>query len=276
MNAKMLRFITVLVGLQVTTVTTLNTTTLPLSQATRETPQPSSTASTSTFSSSGNNSPSTASSTSALSQTNPTNGTSLATSIHQTETSSQPSEITTTDHTSTASAVTNSSKTTDLWPDKLVSVTNIQSSSEKPGERPASTGNVNENPHSEITTTDHTSTASAVTDSSITTDFWSGVFDSVTNIWSSSEKPGERPASTGNVSENPHSAAERKDGLPMNPGLVAILCIFFIVLALVLVVGIAKIISCRRNSQFERLEDLPMAQQSMVNENAPFARYPPK
>ncbi|KAG7327842.1 hypothetical protein KOW79_009448 [Hemibagrus wyckioides] len=219
MNAKMLRFITVLVGLQVTTVTTLNTTTLPLSQATRETPQPSSTASTSTFSSSGNNSPSTASSTSALSQTNPTNGTSLATSIHQTETSSQPSEITTTDHTSTASAVTNSSKTTDLWPDKLVSVTNIQSSSEKPGERPASTGNVN---------------------------------------------------------ENPHSAAERKDGLPMNPGLVAILCIFFIVLALVLVVGIAKIISCRRNSQFERLEDLPMAQQSMVNENAPFARYPPK
>ncbi|KAK3533849.1 hypothetical protein QTP70_032969 [Hemibagrus guttatus] len=178
-------------------------------------------------------------------------------------------EITTIDHTSMASLVTNSRETTD----KLVSVTNIRSSTEEPGETASSTVKVNENPHSEITTIDHTSMASLVTNSRETTD----KLVSVTNIRSSTEEPGETAASTGKVDENPHSASKKNDGLPMNPGLVAILCIFFIVLALVLVIVIAKIISGRRNSQFERLEDLPMAQQSAnENENAPFARYPPK
>ncbi|GAA6079807.1 A-agglutinin anchorage subunit-like, partial [Tachysurus ichikawai] len=120
-----------------------------------------------------------------------------------------------------------------------------------------------------ITTTDQTNKASAVTNISQTT-------DSLTTILSSTKEPRSTAASTGEVSTNSASGNERKDNLVMNPGLVAILCIFFIALALVLVVAIAKIISYRRNSQFERLEDLPMSQQSKVNENAPFARYPPK
>ncbi|KAI1891849.1 hypothetical protein AGOR_G00147970 [Albula goreensis] len=60
--------------------------------------------------------------------------------------------------------------------------------------------------------------------------------------------------------------------LARNPGLVAVLCIFFIVLALLLVVAIAKAISSRR-PKFEKLEDVPM---NKMNEESPFALYPPK
>lgn len=57
--------------------------------------------------------------------------------------------------------------------------------------------------------------------------------------------------------------------LAANPGLVAILCIFCIVLALVLVVATVKCIRSPR-SNFERLDDVPM---SKVNEESPFAQH---
>lgn len=57
-----------------------------------------------------------------------------------------------------------------------------------------------------------------------------------------------------------------------NPGLVAVLCIFCIVVAIVVVVVIVKTVRSRK-PQFERLDDVPMGK---VNEDAPFARYPPK
>ncbi|XP_043107575.1 uncharacterized protein LOC122353752 [Puntigrus tetrazona] len=57
-----------------------------------------------------------------------------------------------------------------------------------------------------------------------------------------------------------------------NPGLVAVLCIFCIVVAVVAVVVIVKAARSRK-PQFERLDDVPMGK---VNEDAPFARYPPK
>ncbi|MCJ8737819.1 hypothetical protein PDJAM_G00028510 [Pangasius djambal] len=114
-------------------------------------------------------------------------------------------------------------------------------------------------PHGEITTTDQTKTALVVGDSSGTTALRTTKLASVTTILSSTEEPA--------------SSNNGEDTLARNPGLVAILCIFFIILALVIVVAIAKIISCRKSSQFERLEDLPM---NKMNEDAPFARYPPK
>ncbi|XP_072245333.1 uncharacterized homolog [Leuresthes tenuis] len=57
--------------------------------------------------------------------------------------------------------------------------------------------------------------------------------------------------------------------LAANPGLVAIICIFSIVLALVLFVLIVKCTKSPR-SNFERLEDMPMGK---VNEESPFAHY---
>ncbi|XP_026766700.3 uncharacterized protein LOC113524462 isoform X3 [Pangasianodon hypophthalmus] len=113
--------------------------------------------------------------------------------------------------------------------------------------------------HGEITTTDQTKTAVVVSDSSGTTALRTTKLASVTTILSSTEESA--------------SSNKGEDSLAKNPGLVAILCIFFIILALVIVVAIAKIISCRKSPQFERLEDLPM---NKMNEDAPFARYPPK
>ncbi|XP_035508685.1 mucin-3B-like [Morone saxatilis] len=60
-----------------------------------------------------------------------------------------------------------------------------------------------------------------------------------------------------------------KGDLAANPGLVAILCIFCIVLALVLVVVTVKCIRSPR-SNFERLDDVPMGKMS---EESPFAHY---
>ncbi|KAJ8374745.1 hypothetical protein SKAU_G00053250 [Synaphobranchus kaupii] len=60
--------------------------------------------------------------------------------------------------------------------------------------------------------------------------------------------------------------------LASNPGLVAVLCIFFIVLALLVAVAIAKSLSSRR-PQFEKLDDVQM---DKMNEESPFASYPPK
>lgn len=60
-----------------------------------------------------------------------------------------------------------------------------------------------------------------------------------------------------------------KSDLAENPGLVAVLCIFCIVLALALVVATVKCVRSPRAS-FERLEDVPM---NKVNEGSPFAHY---
>ncbi|XP_066504455.1 protein CIST1-like [Hoplias malabaricus] len=80
-------------------------------------------------------------------------------------------------------------------------------------------------------------------------------------------------AQTVNIVHSTVSQASGGNSLARNPGLVAILCIFFIVLALVLVVVIIKFITTFRKPRFERLDDLPMGKMS---EEAPFARYPPK
>lgn len=42
-----------------------------------------------------------------------------------------------------------------------------------------------------------------------------------------------------------------------NPGLIAVLCIFFITVAILLVIVIVKVVRARR-PQFERLDDVPM------------------
>ncbi|KAJ7993320.1 hypothetical protein DPEC_G00271200 [Dallia pectoralis] len=65
------------------------------------------------------------------------------------------------------------------------------------------------------------------------------------------------------------------DGKPdMNrsPGLVAVLCIFFLCLILLLVFGITKLLKMR-DSKFQRLEEVPMG---TMNEGSPFAQYPIK
>ncbi|XP_077441044.1 putative LOC729966 homolog [Vanacampus margaritifer] len=60
-----------------------------------------------------------------------------------------------------------------------------------------------------------------------------------------------------------------EDDLRANPGLVAIITIFCIVLALLLIVATVKCIQSP-SSDFERLEDVPM---DKMNEGSPFARY---
>ncbi|XP_041434295.1 putative GPI-anchored protein pfl2 [Xenopus laevis] len=57
-----------------------------------------------------------------------------------------------------------------------------------------------------------------------------------------------------------------------NPGLVAVICIFVAILCISLVVFIVK--SCQNNGpQFKRLDEVPM---DGINEESPFAHYPPK
>ncbi|XP_077390891.1 putative LOC729966 homolog [Festucalex cinctus] len=60
-----------------------------------------------------------------------------------------------------------------------------------------------------------------------------------------------------------------EDSLRANPGLVAIITIFCIVLTLMLIVATVKCIQSP-SSDFERLEDVPM---DKMNEGSPFARY---
>ncbi|KAM9849359.1 putative LOC729966 homolog [Aulostomus maculatus] len=61
----------------------------------------------------------------------------------------------------------------------------------------------------------------------------------------------------------------KKGDLVGNPGLVAVLCIFCIILFLVLVVATVKCIHSPK-SNFERLDDVPMER---VNESSPFAQH---
>ncbi|XP_069834047.1 uncharacterized homolog isoform X3 [Dendropsophus ebraccatus] len=74
-----------------------------------------------------------------------------------------------------------------------------------------------------------------------------------------------------NRTETPNVAHASK-GLSDNPGLVAVLCIFISVLCIALVVTAVRF--CQKpNPQFEKLDEVPM---NGMNEEAPFARYPPK
>ncbi|XP_073456781.1 uncharacterized homolog isoform X1 [Aquarana catesbeiana] len=61
-------------------------------------------------------------------------------------------------------------------------------------------------------------------------------------------------------------------GLSDNPGLIAVLCIFFSILAIVIVVSAVKFFR-KPGPGFEKLDEVPM---NGINEEAPFARYPPK
>ncbi|KAI7795444.1 putative mucin-5AC-like [Triplophysa rosa] len=88
------------------------------------------------------------------------------------------------------------------------------------------------------------------------------------------ESTNETAFPTGQNSTTSSTALENKGGHDVagNPGLIAVLCIFFITLAVLLVIVIVKVVRARR-PQFERLDDVPMGN---ISEDAPFARYPPK
>ncbi|XP_053369629.1 uncharacterized protein LOC128543280 isoform X1 [Clarias gariepinus] len=132
--------------------------------------------------------------------------------------------------------------------------------------------------HDKITSTDQTKTDSVSSQSSGTTTLRSTELVSVIPSLSSTEDPGKSPVSPEKVNTTQSSgtvtaSSNTGDSLAKNPGLVAILCIFFIILALLCVIMIAKLISSQKSSQFERLDEVPM---NKMNEDAPFARYPPK
>ncbi|XP_053323946.1 uncharacterized LOC729966 homolog [Spea bombifrons] len=65
---------------------------------------------------------------------------------------------------------------------------------------------------------------------------------------------------------------QTSNGLSDNPGLVAVICIFVSILCIAVVVVAVK--TCQKKEpEFEKLDDVPM---NGINEEAPFARYPPK
>lgn len=90
-----------------------------------------------------------------------------------------------------------------------------------------------------------------------------------TTLPSGSESPNVTTTTTVNTTSPGLSQDWGKDAFAGNPGLVAIICIFFIIFALVLVVVTVKCIGSPR-ANFERLEDVPMGK---VNEESPFAQY---
>ncbi|KAF5910037.1 cell wall protein DAN4-like isoform X2 [Clarias magur] len=131
--------------------------------------------------------------------------------------------------------------------------------------------------YDKITSTDQTRT-DLVSTTTTTTTLRSTEFVSVTPSLSHTEESGKTAASPEKVNTTQSSgtvtaSSNKGDSLAKNPGLVAILCIFFIILALLCVVMIAKLISSQKSSRFERLDEVPM---NKMNEDAPFARYPPK
>ncbi|XP_063772260.1 uncharacterized LOC729966 homolog isoform X2 [Pseudophryne corroboree] len=70
----------------------------------------------------------------------------------------------------------------------------------------------------------------------------------------------------------PGDTQETYKGLSDNPGLVAVICIFVCLLCIALTVTAVKF--CQRNDpEFKKLDEVPM---NGMNEEAPFARYPPK
>ncbi|XP_023255401.1 mucin-7-like [Seriola lalandi dorsalis] len=84
-----------------------------------------------------------------------------------------------------------------------------------------------------------------------------------------SGSPNVTATTTVNTTSPALSHDQGKGDLATNPGLVAIICIFCIILGLVLVVASVKCVRSSR-SNFERLDDVPMGK---VNEHSPFAQY---
>ncbi|XP_017268876.1 mucin-22-like [Kryptolebias marmoratus] len=88
-------------------------------------------------------------------------------------------------------------------------------------------------------------------------------------VLSTSESQNASTSAAVNATSPALSANSGKNDLMRNPGLVAIICIFSIILALMIVVVTVKCIQSPK-SNFERLEDVPMGK---VNEESPFAHY---
>ncbi|XP_062280261.1 protein CIST1-like [Scomber scombrus] len=88
-------------------------------------------------------------------------------------------------------------------------------------------------------------------------------------VQTASDSPNITETTTANASSPALPIEWKKGDLAANPGLVAVLCIFCIVLFLVLVVAVVKCAQSPR-SNFERLEDVPMGK---MNEESPFAQY---
>ncbi|XP_075120675.1 putative LOC729966 homolog [Leptodactylus fuscus] len=104
-------------------------------------------------------------------------------------------------------------------------------------------------------------------------------------ITHSTQLSGATSGVTSGVTESNHTTVDRNrtktsnytpaslsKGLSDNPGLVAVLCIFISVLCIALVVTAVR--SCQKpNAKFEKLDEVAM---NGMNEEAPFARSPPK
>ncbi|KAJ8277451.1 hypothetical protein GJAV_G00075290, partial [Gymnothorax javanicus] len=82
----------------------------------------------------------------------------------------------------------------------------------------------------------------------------------------------ESGLTSAHVNTNSTLGGHHGQHLARSPGWVAVVCISAIVLALLLVVAIAKCISSRKSS-FQKLDDVQL---DKMNEDSPFARYPPK
>ncbi|XP_075467162.1 putative LOC729966 homolog isoform X2 [Ascaphus truei] len=74
-----------------------------------------------------------------------------------------------------------------------------------------------------------------------------------------------------NGTTNP-GVVQTSRGLSNSPGLVAVLCIFVSIICIALVVTAVKFCQ-KREPEFQKLDEVPM---NGINEEAPFARYPPK
>lgn len=97
------------------------------------------------------------------------------------------------------------------------------------------------------------------------------------SLLTTSESPITTVNSTETFSEKSNSTVTAQgdrevQDVAVNPGLIAVLCIFSIVMAVVVVVVIVKAVRSRR-PHFERLDDVSMGK---ISEDAPFAHYPPK
>ncbi|KAM4708105.1 putative LOC729966 homolog isoform 1-T1 [Discoglossus pictus] len=88
--------------------------------------------------------------------------------------------------------------------------------------------------------------------------------DTTTVFYNTTSHPLNSTALPGEVQES--------KGLADNPGLVAVICIFVSILCITFVVVAIKF--CQKSEpEFQKLDEVPM---NGINEEAPFARYPPK
>ncbi|XP_035379207.1 uncharacterized protein LOC118240834 [Electrophorus electricus] len=122
-----------------------------------------------------------------------------------------------------------------------------------------------------INVTEGKTTSAVQNDSTGTTAQKSRETSPLTNAVSSTHSVAAPSAGKVNTTSTTAPYYTERDRLAPNAGFVAVLCIFFIILCLVLFVVIVKAITSRK-PQFERLDDLPM---NKMSEDAPFAKYSP-